>query len=47
MKTKTNAKNLQHYKSKFSLIEEQILAVASSTDLVIEVQDLSDVLYHR
>ena len=47
MTTTTNAKNLQQYKSKLSLIEERILAVASSTDLVIEVQNLSDVLYHR
>ena len=40
MITTTNAENLQ-YKRRFSLIVEQILAFASSTNLVREVKNLS------
>ena len=40
MTTKTNAENLRQYKSRFSFIVEQILAFASSTNLVREVQNL-------
>ena len=36
----TNAKNLRQYKSKFSLIIEQILTFSSSTDLVTKVENL-------
>ena len=38
MTTKTNVENLRQYKSRFSLIEEQILAFASSIILVREVK---------
>ena len=41
MTTKVNAKNLRQYKSRFSLIVEQILAFPSSTNLVRKVNDLS------
>ena len=41
MTTTTNAENLQQYKSRFSLIVEQILAFAWSTKLVREVNNLS------
>ena len=37
----TNAENLGQYKSRFSLIVEQILAFTSSTNLVSEVKNLS------
>ena len=40
MTTAANAENLQ-YKSRFSLIVEQILAFAWSTKLVREVKNLS------
>ena len=36
--TTTNAENLRQYESRFSLIVEQILAFASSTNLVREVK---------
>ena len=41
MTTITNAKNLGQYKSRFSLIVEQILGFASSTNLVREVKNAS------
>ena len=41
MTLKTDAKNLRQYESSFSLIVEQILAFASSNNLVKEVKDLS------
>ena len=41
MKTTTNTENLQQYKSRFSLIAEQILTFASGTNLVREVSNLS------
>lgn len=41
MTTITNAKNLGQYKSRFSLIVQQILAFASSTNLVREVKNAS------
>ena len=41
MTTITNAINLRQYKSRFSLIEEQILAFASNTNLAGEVKNLS------
>ena len=37
----TNAENSRQYKTRFSLIIEQILALASSINLVIEVKNLS------
>ena len=40
MTTSANAENLRQYKSRFSLIVEQILAFASSTRLVREVKNL-------
>ena len=40
MTTATNTKNLRKYKSRFSLIVEQILAFPSSTNLVGEVKNL-------
>ena len=36
----TNAENLRQYEIRFSLIVEQILAFASSTNLVREVKNL-------
>ena len=36
-----NAENLRQYKSRISLIVEQILAFASSTNLVRQVKNLS------
>ena len=36
--TTTNAENLRQYESRFSLIVEQILAFASSTNMVREVK---------
>ena len=41
MTTTTNAENLQQYKSRFYLIVEEILAFASSSNLVREVENLS------
>ena len=41
MTTTTNAKIFRQYKSRFSLIVEQILAFAASTNLVREVKNLS------
>ena len=41
MTTTTNAENLRQYKSRFSLIGEQILAFTWSTNLVREVKNLS------
>ena len=41
MTTTTNAENLGQYKSRFSLIVEQILVFASSTNLVRKVKNLS------
>ena len=41
MTTTTNAKNLRQYKSRFSLVVEQILAFAASTGSVIEDKNLS------
>ena len=41
MTTTTNAENLRQYKSRFSLIVEQILAFASSTNLITEVKSFS------
>ena len=40
MKATANAKNLRQYKSRFSLILEQIQAFPSSTNLAIEVKNL-------
>ena len=40
MTTATNAKKLQQYKTRFSLIIEQMLICASSTNLVWEVKNL-------
>ena len=40
MTTATNVENLRHYKSRFSLIVEEILAFTSSTNLVREVKNL-------
>ena len=40
MTTTTNAENLRQYKSRFSLIVEQILLLASSINLVREVKNL-------
>ena len=39
----TNAENLQQYKSRFSLIVEQILAFISSTNLAREIKNLSPI----
>ena len=36
-----NAKNLRQYKSRFSLIVEQILAFVSSTNFVKELENMS------
>ena len=36
-----NAENLQQYKSRFSLIAEQVLALASHPNMVREVKNLS------
>ena len=53
MKTITNAENLRQYKSRFSLIAEEMLAFASSTNRVKEVRTLTpnlmqnDVLRYR
>ena len=41
MTTATNAENLRQYKSRFPFIVEQILAFASSTNLVREVKNLA------
>ena len=41
MKTTTNAENLRQYKSRFSLIIEQILAFPLNTNLVRKVENLS------
>ena len=41
MTTSTNAENLRQYKSRFSLIVEQIQAFPSSTNLAREVKNLS------
>ena len=41
MTTTTNVKNLPQYKSRFSLIVEQILALTLTTSLVREVKNLS------
>ena len=41
MTTTTNAENLQPYKRRISLIVEQILAYASSTNFVREGKNLS------
>ena len=41
MTTIANAKNLRQYKSRFSLIVEQILAFASSTNFVKELKNMS------
>ena len=41
MTTTTHAENLRQYKSRFSLIVEQILPFASSTNLIREVKSLS------
>ena len=41
MTTRTNAENMQQYKSRFSLIVEQILAFALSTNLVWEAKNFS------
>ena len=41
MTATTNAENLRQYKIRFSLIAEQILAFASSPNMVREVKDLS------
>ena len=38
MATRTNAKNLRQFRSRFSLVVEQILAYASSTNWVTEVK---------
>ena len=35
----TITKNISHYKSRFSLIVEQILAFASSIDLATEIKN--------
>ena len=40
MTENTNAENLRQHKSRFSLIVEQILAFALSTNLVREVMNL-------
>ena len=40
MTTTTNAENLRQYKSRFSLIVEQILAFPSTTYLVRKVKSL-------
>ena len=37
----TNAENLRQYQSRFSLIAEQITALASNTSLVREVKTIS------
>ena len=39
MTTTTNIENFRHYKSRFSLTVEQVLAFASSTNLGGEVKD--------
>ena len=36
-----NAENLQQYKSRFSLIAEQVLALASHPNMLREVKNLS------
>ena len=41
MTTTTNDENFRQYKSRFSLIVEQIIAFASSNSLVKEVKNLS------
>ena len=41
MTTITNAEQLRQYKSRFPVIVEQILAFASSTNLVREVKSMS------
>ena len=41
MTTTANAKNLRQYKCRFSLIAEQALDFASSTNLAKEVKNLS------
>ena len=41
MTTTTNAENLRQYKSRFSLIVEQIVTFASSNNLIREVKSLS------
>ena len=41
MATTANAEILQKYKSKFSLIEKNVLVLASSTNLVREVKNFS------
>ena len=41
MTTTTSAENLRQYKSRFSFNVEQVLAFASSTNLVREVKNLS------
>ena len=41
MKTIANAENWQWYKSRFSLIVEQLVAFVPSTSLVREVKNLS------
>ena len=41
MTTATNAANLRQYKIKFSLIAEEILPFASSTNLITEIENLS------
>ena len=38
--TAANAENLRHYKIRFSLIVEEILAFASSPNVVREVKNL-------
>ena len=40
MTAKTNAENLRQHKKRLSLISEQILAFASSINLVQEVKNL-------
>ena len=40
MTTTTNAENLQQYRSKFSFFVEQMVAFASSTNLVREFKNL-------
>ena len=41
MKATRNAKNLRQYKSKFSLVVEEILTFALSTNLVREAKNFS------
>ena len=42
----TNTENLQQYKRRFSLIVEEILIFASSTNLVREVKNMASIFKH-